>query len=90
LICNAKDLSPEQKAVIEALLGRPVQGVESVSVRTFVPAPISPQRRQEIASELRKYFAEVDAARQRVSDEEAADMINEAMRSVRPSYRPIE
>lgn len=35
MICNAKDLSPDQKAVIETLLGRRVQEREAVSVRTF-------------------------------------------------------
>ena len=88
MICNAKDLSPDQKAVIETLLGRRIQEDEAVSVRTFEPVTVSHRRRLEIADELRKYFAEVDAARQPVSEEEAEDIITEAMRSVRPGYRP--
>ncbi|MGA2600225.1 MAG: hypothetical protein ABSH09_24930 [Bryobacteraceae bacterium] len=88
MICNAKDLSPDQKAVIETLLGRRIQEDEAVSVRTFEPVTVSHRRRLEIANELRKYFAEVDAARQPVSEEEAEDIITEAMRSVRPGYRP--
>ena len=48
---------------------------------------VSHQRRLEIANELKKYFAEVDAARKPVSEEEAEDIITEAMRSVRPGYR---
>ena len=88
MICNATDLSPDQKAALEKLLGRRVQDGEAVSVRTFEPAAVSRERKIEIANELRKYFAEVDAARRPVSDEEADDIINEAMRSVRPGYRP--
>ena len=63
MICNANDLSPDQKAVLETLLGRRVLDGEAVSVRTFEPAIVSQQRKLEIANELRNYFAEVDTAR---------------------------
>jgi hypothetical protein len=88
MICNAKDLSADQKAAIETLLGRRVQEDEAVSVRTFEPVTVSHERKLEIANELRRYFAEVDAARKPVSEEETEDIITEAMRSVRPGYRP--
>jgi len=90
MICNATDLSPEQKAALETLLGRRVQDGEAVSVRAFEPAAVSREQRMEIAKELRRYFSEVDAARKPVSEAEAEaeDIINEAMRSVRPGYRP--
>jgi len=84
----ANDLSPAQKAALETLLGRRVQDGEAVSVRTFEPATVSPERKLEIANALRSYFAEVDAARRSVSEAEAEDVITEAMRSVRPGYRP--
>jgi hypothetical protein len=89
MIRNAKDLSPDQKAVIESLLGRQLLESEDISVRAFEPAPLSDQRRREIADELRKYFAEVDANRKDVSDDEAEEIINEALRSTRPNYRPV-
>lgn len=88
MICNANDLSPDQKAALETLLGRRVQDSEAVSVRTFEPVTVSSQRKLEIANELRNYFAEVDAARKSVSDAEAEDIMIEAIRSVRPGYRP--
>jgi hypothetical protein len=88
MICNAEDLAPDQMAAVETLLGRRVQAGEAVSVRTFEPVSVSHQRRLEIADELRKYFAEVDACRKPVSEEEAEEIITEAMRSVRPGYRP--
>lgn len=89
MIRNAKDLSPDQKAVIESLLGRQLLESEDISVRAFEPVPVSDQRRREIADELRKYFADVDANRQDVSDDEAEEIINEAIRSTRPNYRPV-
>jgi len=52
LICNAKDLSHDQKAAIETLLGRRIQEGEAVSVLTFEPVEVSHQRRLEIANEL--------------------------------------
>jgi len=88
MICNAKDLSPDQKAVMETLLGRRVQEGEAVSLRTFEPAAIPHRRKLEIADELTKYFAEVGASRKPVSEEEAEDIVTEAMRSVRPGCRP--
>ena len=88
MICNANDLSPDQKAALETLLGRRVQNGESVSVRAFEQATVSHQRKLEIANELRNYFAEVDAARKPVSEAEEEDIITEAMTSARPRYRP--
>ncbi len=88
MICNANDLSPDQKAAIEALLGRRIRAGEAVSVRTFEPATVPHQRKLEIAAELRKYFAEVDASSKPASEDEVEDIITEAMRSVRPTYRP--
>ena len=89
MICNAKDLSPGQKAAIESLLGREIPDSEAVSIRAFEPAPVSPERKREIVAELKKYYAEVDASMNQVSEQEAEDIITEAMRSVRPGYRPL-
>jgi hypothetical protein len=41
-----------------------------------------------LAEQLEKYFAEVDALRMPGSPDEAEDIINEAIRSVRRNYRP--
>jgi hypothetical protein len=88
MICNAKDLSAEQKAVIESLIGRRVLENESISVRAIEPPVLSPERRAEMAEALRKHFAEVDARRGPGSAEDAEEVITEAMRSTRPDYRP--
>jgi len=63
---------------------------DNVSVRKITPPPhLTPERRREIVDGLRQYFAQVDAQRQPMSDEEAEDVINEALRSIKPNYRPI-
>lgn len=47
MIRNAKDLSPDQKAAIESLLGRRVLEDEAISVRAIEPPALSDQRRKE-------------------------------------------
>jgi hypothetical protein len=88
MIRNAKDLSPDQKAAIESLLGRRVLEDEDISVRAIQRPALSDERRQELLEQLRKYFAEVDARRKPASAEEAEEILTEAIRSTRPGYRP--
>jgi hypothetical protein len=61
MIHKAKDLSHDQKAVIESLPGRRVLENEAISVRAIEPQAISDARRAEILSGLEKYFEQVDA-----------------------------
>ena len=88
MIHKAKDLSPDQKAAIESLVGRQILEGEAVSVRAFEPPVLSDQRRQEIVDALKHHFAQVDANSRSVSAEEAEQAITEAMRSTRPHYAP--
>jgi hypothetical protein len=87
MIRNARDLSPDQ-AVIESLLGRRVLEDEAISIRAIEPPALSDERKHELAEQSKNYFAEVDPHRKLGSPDEADDIINEAMRSVRPGYRP--
>ena len=88
MIHKAKDLSPDQKAAVESLVGRQILEGEAVSVCAFEPPVLSDQRRQEIIDSLKCYFAQVDANSRSVSAEEAEQAITEAMRSTRPHYAP--
>jgi L-lactate utilization protein LutC len=88
MIHKARDLSPDQKAAVESLLGRQILEGEAVSVRVFEPPVLSDQRRQEIVDLLKRYFAQVDANGKSVSAEEADEAITEALRSTRPHYTP--
>jgi len=87
MIRSAKDLSPDQKTVLESLLGRRIQADEAISVRAIEPPVLSEHRRHEQFEPLRKYFAEVDSHRKPGSAEEADEILTEAIRSTRPSYR---
>jgi hypothetical protein len=88
MICHAK-ISPDQKAAIETLPGRRTAVFRKpVSVRIFRACRCLASAETEIANELRKYLAEVDAARKPVSEEEADDIVTVAKRSARPGYRP--
>ncbi|MBZ5621897.1 MAG: hypothetical protein LAQ69_24700 [Acidobacteriia bacterium] len=90
MIHKAKELSAEQRLAIESLLGRAIAEQEEISIRTLPETlPVSAERRRAIIEELRKHFAAVDAQRQPVSPQEADEIINEALRSTRPNYRPV-
>jgi hypothetical protein len=94
MLHHVKDLSPDQKRAIENLLGHPVSEDESVSIKSIrpsaiIPPQLSPDERKEALEKLRGYFAKVDAQRKPVSEKEEEEIINEALRSTRPNYRPI-
>ncbi len=95
MLHHVKDLSTEQKLAIEALLGRAVSNEEAVSVKavnpaSIIPSTLSAEQRMEAIRQLDRYFAKVDAGRQPVSEEEEEAIVNGAIRSVRPNYRPVE
>jgi hypothetical protein len=88
MIHKAKDLSPDRKIAIESLLGRQLLDEEAISVRLIEPPALSDQQKRELAEQLRKYFAEVDARRHPASEEGAEDILTEAIRSSRAGFRP--
>jgi hypothetical protein len=90
---HVKDLSPEQRVTVESLLGRSVSEDEAVSIKALNPSAIVPSRlteeeRKAALEKLDLYFARVDAQRQPVSQEGEEAIVNEALRSTRPGYRP--
>jgi hypothetical protein len=87
---KASELSSEQRVILESLLGRAISDRETVSVRAFEPPPLSDEQRKEVLDGLDAYFARVDGKRRPVSDEEAEAILNEALRSTRPHYRPVQ
>lgn len=88
MIRNANELTPAEKATFEKILGRSIHQSESISICAFEEPQMSLEQKREIASELARYFAVVDQAALAVSELEYEDALNEAMRSVRPGYRP--
>ncbi len=80
---------------VEARLGRPVSQEEIVSVKAIAPGAIvasnlSPEQRKRALEGLQEYFQKVDGSRKTVSDVEEEAIFAEAIRTVRPNYRPID
>ncbi len=99
MLHDVKDLSAEQRRAVETLLGRPVAEDESVSIKGIRPSSIRPSRiapeqrpeqRKEALEKLHQYFAKVDGQRKPLSEAEEEQIINEALRSTRPNYRPTD
>jgi len=89
MLQKASELSSEQRTMLEGLLGRRISDQETVSVRAFEPPPLPDARRKEVLAGLDAYFARLDAKRPPMSDHEAEAVIDEALRSTRPQFRPI-
>jgi hypothetical protein len=85
---SAKRLSPLVRSALEQLLGRALDDDEAISVRAYQPheAPSLAQQRA-LAGELRQYFAQIDPTRKDIPECEQEEILDEAIRSVRPGYR---
>jgi hypothetical protein len=90
MIHKARDLSPEQRIAIESLIGQSLSEQDDVSVRKLSSiGQLEPEKRQQILDGLDKYFARIDARRQSAAEVPGDEIIDEALRSTRPGYRPI-
>jgi hypothetical protein len=88
MILRAEALSPEQKSVIEEILGRQIQEAEAISLRAFEP-PVANAERQAAAEKLRRFLEETGRPRSGGSDEEFEAALLDAFRSERPHYTPV-
>jgi hypothetical protein len=87
MILQSTELTPNQKAAIEELLGRQLLDRDAISVHTLsVPTA---EERLAATEKLRKFLQNTERPRPSCSEEELEDTLTEAMRSVRPSYRPM-
>jgi hypothetical protein len=87
MIVQTTELSPNQKAAIEEILGRRLLERDAVSVHTL-SSPTATER-LAAAEKLRTFLQAPDRPTPNCSEEEMEDAITEAMRTVRPSYRPF-
>jgi hypothetical protein len=85
---NARALSPPVRSALEQLLGRALNDNEAISVRAYQPheAP-RPEQQRTAADELRQYFIKVDEKVKDIPESEQEEILDEAIRSVRPGYR---
>ena len=93
MLYHVKDLSPEQRHAAEVLLGQPVSEDEAVSIKrlgpsTIISSKLSADERIESLRALNERFARTPRPDVDEAEEEAA--VTEAMRSVRPNYRPVD
>jgi hypothetical protein len=87
MIIESAELSPNQKAAIDELLGKPLLEKDAISL-SALPGEKSPE--QKAAGEnLARFLAARRSPRPGVSDEELEAAILEAIRSERPHFRPM-
>jgi len=86
----SRDLPPALRVALETLLGRALEEDETVSVRTYDAheAP-SEEVREAALRGLSQHLAQIDEQIEDVPKEEHEEAIEEALRSVRPAYRPV-
>ena len=91
LIHKASEMKPQMRAALEAELGRSLKDDEEVSIMAFEPhpAPIG-QARKRAARGLEEHFNRVDQKTKDIPDEEMEEILDEALRNVRPRYRGRE
>jgi len=87
---SARKLPVPVRSALEQLLGRPLNDDEAISVRAYGPQEAPTLEEQAaIAEQLRHYFARIDERAADLSDNEQEEILDEAIRSVRPGYKPI-
>lgn len=86
---NVLKLPPPVRSALEQLLGRALRDDETISVRAYEPheGP-TPAEQRAIADQLRQYFAKLDEKSKDIPESEQEEILDEAIRSVRPDYRP--
>ena len=63
---------------------------EAITVYAYQPhEEPPPDQRRAMADALRRHFAEMDERTKDVSDDEAEEILDVAIRSVRPGYRAV-
>jgi hypothetical protein len=77
---DLKSLPPERLEIIADFIQRLKPGI----------AKTASEKQRARSQELREHFAKIDAKSTDVSDDERDEIIDEAIRSVRPNYRPIK
>ena len=90
-IQKAEDLSKTVKSALESLLGRTLEADEEISIMVYRPHdllrdPIRDRLVQSLNEQMNALAGRVKDA----SDDELDKILDEAMRSARPGYRPIK
>ena len=86
---SARKLPQPVRRALEQLLGRILSDNEAISVRAYQPheAP-PPEQQRQLTEELRHHFAKIDERTKDIPESDQEEILDEAIRSVRPGYRP--
>jgi hypothetical protein len=91
MVYDVRDLTPEQKRAAELLLGGPVSENESVRIERTPPSHVSPEQHTKRLAAYEALVARfASRPRPEIDPEEEEAAVLEAMRSVRPNYRPVD
>lgn len=84
----ARTLPPPVRRAVEQMLGRALRDSEAISIQTYEPheAP-TPEQQRSMAAALRSHFTEVDRRAKGIPEDQQEEIVDEAIRSVRPRYR---
>jgi hypothetical protein len=90
-IHKAEDLSGAVRSVLEYLLGRPLEADEEISIMAFRPhEPAQGPVRDQLAQRLNEQINTMAERASHASDDELDEILDDAMRSTRPGYRPVK
>ena len=91
MVHKVGDLPVEARAIVEKLIGRALAENETFSIRTLRVQKDGADATavREAANQLEKYFAEIDSQHTAVADDQAAAVIDDAMRHTRPGYTSV-
>jgi len=88
---SARKLPQTVRSALEQLLGRALRDDEAISVRAYQPHEVPPPEQQPaLTDELRRHFAKIDERTNDIPEGEQEEILDEAIRSVRPGYRPVQ
>jgi hypothetical protein len=87
---NGQEIPSEAYEVLEKLLGRPVQENERISILTYKLDEDPPAEvKHATLTDLRALGSRVDDKTEDIPAEEMEEILDDAMRSVRPRYRRV-
>ena len=90
LFHTTSDLTPDEKAVLEKLVGRPLADDEVVNVRAFRARPAPKGRaKKEAARALKAQLDRLATGVKDVPPEHLDAALDEALKQVRPAYQSI-
>ncbi len=87
---SAKTLSAPVKSALEELLGRPLAESETISVKTYKTDSAAPEQRAEAITRIQGFYDRLGDGMSSLSEVEQEELMEEAMRTVRPGYKSIK